>query len=190
MKRLVVYLIIALVASCIILLSYFSRLHEAETAQVSSSYPVSYANTPDPVASNITHPSIIPLAAPPPIKQHLSKTLMASRGVVLSQQDTSLEIRDDEWASPTERSIKDALVDIPYIDISTISVVCGSSLCKATGKSKSGISNSNNLLISDYIENERFFSNQASMNALPKRSVYNEEPGGGTFVVEFARVHK
>lgn len=122
------------------------------------------------------------------IGQNVSQNLSPSRGRIIKGSTLEEESRDENWASPTEEVIRSILGKTPNINISSISVTCRATLCRATGKADSGLSNRQEQSLREYIIEEKFFNDDVEMNALPLRSEYGNSMEGKVFIIEFSRV--
>ena len=101
----------------------------------------------------------------------------------------SSQSRDFVWANKTEGDIGNALQHIPYLNKSALlEVICGETICEASGQIYSDASSYNRALAEEYIESMRFSENLRQANALANE--VNFEKNTGKFTIYFSRVRK
>ncbi|WCM27949.1 hypothetical protein NDN01_03185 [Sphingomonas sp. QA11] len=143
-----------------------------------------------PTLGYVPSPSYLLSSASPQVTYNMaSSALEMSRGEVINEPDVKHEKRDITWAVPTEIAVRDMIARIPYIDTTTITVLCGATVCRATGSIQARISDSNRQVANLAIINEEFYTPNPDINFIPKRSVANVGLEG-TFSVEFSRIGK
>lgn len=124
-----------------------------------------------------------------PTRSIVSQNLIASRGFISNEPTVDYEGRDEEWAGTAEPQIRQSLLNIPRINPGTLSVVCGSSVCRATGSLRPSSTPSDLASAETAITNETWFSPVHDGNFIPKRSTANTGPSEA-FTIDFARLHK
>ncbi|WEK00326.1 MAG: hypothetical protein P0Y59_01105 [Candidatus Sphingomonas phytovorans] len=127
--------------------------------------------------------------SPQVARNMISSALEMSRGEVINEPDVKHERRDIIWAVPTEIAVRDMMARIPYVDTTTITVLCGATVCRATGSIQARVSDSNRQIANLAIINEDFYTPKPDINFIPKRSVANAGLEGA-FWVELSRISK
>jgi hypothetical protein len=186
-------LIILFAAACVILNKNLfdnkSGLTSDGVFVVKSQRPLSESRT------SSLHPQI---SAPELSEQHVQdltpdvvpSPTPGNTSTSMEYKSVQTEKRDPSWAAPTERDITSALRGVPYINPSTLTVVCSFSVCEAHGETVPQTTPSNVSVAREYLARSSFVGALRSTNALAQEAKIREGPSGLAFTVKLDRLRR
>ncbi len=100
------------------------------------------------------------------------------------------EERDRAWEGATAPAIQRQVSAIPFADPATVNVDCRSTLCRATGAAREGMSPADREAMARYVADLQFADVDRGINASVAHVTWREAGGQLVFTIDYARIRK